>query len=257
MKKVLFSALMAFGMFSIANAQAPCTPDTQALNGSNGIVPDTTTNFAPACLNQPYSQVISVRVPTDTTAAQLGGQTVSINYIQVAAVNGLPPGLDYECMTPDCKFPGGTDGCAVVKGTPTQLGTFPLVVKLKANVQVPIIGAMDNDMDDVTGWKIIVDDCGTTPPDTTGTNPGTSTLDLNKVSFKLYPNPASEKVMIANLAGNGVAVIEVMNTAGQLVGRIETTNDMVIFGTSNLNQGVYFVQVTQNNHKEITKLVIE
>lgn len=250
MKKILLSAFCAFGLFSLAHAQAPCTPDAAALDNSVGIVPDTTTNFAKGCLNQPYSQLISVRVPTDTIEPNTN-MPVQINYVEIVEVNNLPPGFDYACSTSDCKFAGGTDGCAIVTGPADQLGTWQLNVKLNANIKValgPITQDIDNAMDDVDGWKIIIEDC----EDVSTINPD------NLASFKVYPNPATDKVMIADLADNGITkTIKVMNTAGQLIGEMTTVNDMVVFETANLNAGIYFVQVEQNNEKEVVKLIIE
>lgn len=246
MKKILLPALMVFCSLTGVYAQAPCTPDSEALNNSNGIVPDSSTNFVKGCLNQPYSQVISVRVPHDTTAAQLGGATVAINYVQVTGVNNLPPNFTYECMTPDCKFPGGSDGCAVVKGPADQIGVWQLNVTLKANVDLGIT-SVDQDMSDVNFWKIIVEDCNT------------NGLGINESSsFKVYPNPAFEKIAIVNLSEQNVMKdVKITNTTGQVVKSIFTNESSLEIDIADLPSGVYFIQIIQNGQLNVKKLMVE
>ena len=48
-------------------------------------------------------------------------------------MSGLPPGLTYSCTPASCVFPGGSNGCLLISGTPTTAGTYPIVVTLTAN----------------------------------------------------------------------------------------------------------------------------
>lgn len=70
---------------------------------------------------------------------------------------------------------------------------------------------------------------------------GISTIDNSGV--QVFPNPTTGKVYI-----NGVedATVKVYNTAGTVVATYNTFNDQVI-DLSNMNNGIYFIQITMDN----------
>ena len=119
---LLFSVIM---LMCAGYSYAQCIPDTTSIPG---ISPDSATGLSPGYINQPYSQVLQVRVPTDTTVEITPGfpVTVSIVSIQVMSFSGLPPGLAYTCNPSNCTFPGGSNGCVEISGTPTAAGVYPL-----------------------------------------------------------------------------------------------------------------------------------
>jgi hypothetical protein len=134
MKKLLLLASVAF--FGALNLNAQCTPDGQYTQA--GIYPDSATNFAPACLGQAYSQVITNVVPVDTCAQILPAPfpctTLAMDSIVLDNVTGLPPGLTFACNGNNCTYLGGTTGCAIITGTPTALGTYNMVFNVSAYV---------------------------------------------------------------------------------------------------------------------------
>src|SRR5205823_5429951 len=87
------------------------------------IYPDSLTGLSPAVQGVPYNQVLQIRVPPDTVFL---GSTVPIDSVRLLSFTGLPPGLTLVCNPPSCVFNGGTNGCALISGTPTDTGFFPL-----------------------------------------------------------------------------------------------------------------------------------
>ncbi|MBI2967790.1 MAG: T9SS type A sorting domain-containing protein [Bacteroidetes bacterium] len=98
-----------------------CTPDPQYTG--DGIYPPCPMDTA--FTGQAYSYIITVNVPADTTINPFG--TIAIDSLKITNVNGLPTGLtNYQCSPPSCTWLGGTSGCILISGTPSQTGTFPL-----------------------------------------------------------------------------------------------------------------------------------
>ncbi len=248
MKKVFLLALTA--VFTANFASAQCTPGP---NYGNGIYPDTTTNFVHGCKDQPYEQVISIKVPADTNIVYNGvSVTAHFNYIKVNSVTGLPTGLSMACNPNNCTFLGNNVGCAVISGTTSQVGTHNLVFDLTANLTtdpIPIIGAQTiNQPYTLTSYRIVIDDCGPGKIDEVTTN----------ASFKVFPNPTSGNVTIANLSEVGVAKsIHLLNVEGKVIRTYFTTENELHFSTEELTNGVYFVKVMQKNSTEIVKLIVE
>ena len=105
-----------------------CTPDNSL----------TKPGFLPAVLpsavvNTPYNQGISVLVFRDTNTIIFGSKVpVKIDSIKVLKINGLPPGMNYKCQHPRCVFLWDTVRCISFYGTPTQSGSYPLKIHVRA-----------------------------------------------------------------------------------------------------------------------------
>lgn len=56
-----------------------------------------------------------------------------ISNITISGVTGLPPGLTYACNPATCCFPGGSNGCLLLSGTPSVAGSFNINVDLTIN----------------------------------------------------------------------------------------------------------------------------
>ena len=237
MKKLL---LFVSAIFLVAmNLSAQCTPDPQYT--SSGIFPDSATNFLPACVGQTYTQLITNVVPADTTVV-FGGfpVTIPIDSIVVVSVTGLPAGLTFACNNGDCAFPGGTIGCAIITGTPTTAGTFNLVITLKAYA-----GPAPQDFT-LDYYKIVVSNCAPV-----GVNQITSS------KFKMFPNPATDKVSIQGLDSKNIDKIVLTDASGKTIDAFEVTGDELEINTSELNVGLYFVNIYDANGMETLKLIKE
>ena len=109
---------------------AQCTPDP---NATGLVSPDT---LPTACPNQFYDVTLTLNVPTDTT---VGAFTANIDSVVLTAVLGLPNGLSTSCSPASCSFPGGSQGCVRVFGTPTDTGEFS--IDIVATVFFKLFGA--------------------------------------------------------------------------------------------------------------------
>jgi len=162
MRKFLLIAILSLG--SLASAMAQCTPDALYTDSVYGVWPDTIQNFPPAVLNEFYFAQLDAKVPQN--ASQVPGfnlPPLPIDSGSVTGVNGLPAGLSYDCnsqTTADCTFLSGVGGCAVITGTPTELGTFILSIELVVHLQFfgsPISYAITFE-----GYRIVVSEEATT-----------------------------------------------------------------------------------------------
>lgn len=125
MIRILPVVLCIFFFSFYADAQQ-CTPNTSITQP--GIYPDSATGLPSGVVNDPYMQDLQLRVPADTTVEIIPGfpTTVPITSVQLNSLTGLPAGLTYTCNPANCTFPGGSNGCVLISGTPTVAGIYPL-----------------------------------------------------------------------------------------------------------------------------------
>lgn len=243
MKKLLLVVSTAF--LGAMNLNAQCTPDPA--HTSSGIYPDSATNFAPACVNVPYTQLITNVVPADTTVSVLGfTTTVPIVKIDLTETLGLPPGMTIACNPSDCSFAGGTTGCAIITGTCTTPGTYNVTFKLTATLggAGAALGPQNFTLD---YYKIVVQsNC------TAGIGENTA------ANFKMFPNPATNKVMIEGLDNETIQNISLTNAEGKLIRSYNSVNGSSMeINTADLNTGLYFVSVNHAKGTEVLKLIKE
>jgi hypothetical protein len=240
MKKLLLIACVAF--MGMANVQAQCTPDAQFT--APGIYPDSATNFASACVGQPYTQVITNVVPADTCVQILPVpfpcNTLSMDSIVLTGVTGLPPGMNYACNPTSCTYIGGAIGCAIISGTCNTAGTYNISFSLDAYVG----GIGTPQSFTVDYYKIVVNSCSA------GIEENTSNL------FQLFPNPTNSKAVIEGLSGNNS--ISIANAAGKIMQTYTVTEGTSLeMNLEGLNNGLYFVSVKHDKGTEVLKLIKE
>jgi|GEM_PF-5988475 hypothetical protein len=84
----------------------------------------------------------------------------------------------------------------------------------------------------------------------------TNNLSVNKKKLELFPNPASESVKIKS-DGFSFNRIEIRNLSGKLV---ETKDCLpsksVAISLQNFAEGIYFVTVSNDDHREVQKLIV-
>lgn len=95
-------------------------------------------------------------------------------------------------------------------------------------------------------------------------NPGTPTgvSEYSLTNFSIFPNPASNKTKITfNAIVSGNYSIEFINVAGQIVmkEKIETLSGdfSKMYDLSSLGKGIYLVNLTSPQGREIRKIVVE
>jgi len=245
-KKLPLIIILAFaGLINYANAQ--CVPDISIT--TPGIYPDSATGLPGGFVGVPYSETIQARVPVDTN---LSGLPVIITSITVTSLTGLPPGLPYSCTPSSCVFPGGSNGCMLISGTPTTSGVFPLTVELTANGT--IFGTPVPPQVSVVDYYFITID--------TVSGVGLS-AELSDVKFDLLqnsPNPANSYTDVSfstPLAGD--FTLKVYNMIGKEV-LIQHIRGMAGINTTRLNlegisSGVYMLSI-KNGANILTRRMV-
>ncbi len=126
-KKLLLAALFIITA-GVISSYAQCTPDISCIpNGTDfGLCPDSTTGIPSGTVGIAYSQTLSVKVPG--TAASFGFPLATIDSLVITAIDSLAPGLTYQCLGGHRSFPGGTNGCILISGTPTQVWNHRITI---------------------------------------------------------------------------------------------------------------------------------
>lgn len=77
--------------------------------------------------------------------------------------------------------------------------------------------------------------------------------DYYSLSFTMYPNPADQVLYLDNL--EDVSLVEVYNIMGERVNTFDQVNTKISINTSNLQSGVYFVNVHANGIVQTAKFL--
>jgi hypothetical protein len=203
---------------NFAKAQI-CTPDTNLK--APGFLPN---KLQDAQINQAYSQSITVLAFKDTTVKQ-GPTTVKvyIDSMKITGFLGLPNGLTYNCLSPSCAFTPKALSCAVIKGTPTESGVFPLKVVIMIYAKISGIIPYST-TDTIRSFAINV-----------AGSAGAKMINLNELN--VYPNPTSGLTYITSLVQP-----RIYNAVGQLLNVDLVKNDVgYSFDSRLLKSGIYSV----------------
>ena len=244
MKKILTLALL-FAFAATLSAQI-CNPNTSFTKP--GYYPD---SLAPATLNQPYDQTITVIVPADTTIELIPGfpTTLPIDSIVVTSITNLPPGFAFECAPASCGFPGGSTGCMKVTGNPvTGAGEYNLIVNVMAySAQAGSLSPLAETID--FGKFLIIDPIGVKEE-------FYRELEISA----LTPQPLiNEGKLSFNAPQSGILNLRVMNIVGETV---FTDQFYVSKGKGEhmfapqLNSGLYLLSAEINGYSTIQKFVV-
>jgi len=203
---------------NFAKAQV-CTPDTNLK--TPGFLPNV---LQDAQINTAYSQSITALAFKDTTVKQ-GSTTlkVYIDSMKITDFLGLPNGLTYNCLNPSCAFTSKSLSCAVLNGTPTESGTFPLKVVIMIYAKISGIIPYST-TDTIRSFTINV-----------AGSAGTKMINLNELNA--YPNPTSGLTHITSLIQP-----RIYNSVGQLLSVDFNKNELgYSFDSRSLKSGIYSV----------------
>lgn len=157
----LLFAGSAFSSFAQCTADQNC-PFTSLICASNN---------SEACVNTPYSQTLTLAVPTSVT---VNGASYPIQKIKVNSITGFPSGITYQCNPSNCTVNGGNRGCILISGTSASPGTYQTVTN--ATITVVVLGTcpacITYNVDTAIAGTFTVQ-----PKDCAGTCGGTATLD--------------------------------------------------------------------------------
>ncbi len=240
MKKTLLTLLLA--IFYASSGYAQCTPDTTLTEvvvppfGSKIDSVNQAVIFPYAYVNQPYSEVIYFRIPTDTFFAAVN-DTIPINYVKLDALIGLPATMTLSCVPSNCTFPGGSFGCAVMQGTPTTKDSISLGVAIEYNISIS--GLPTPIKDTLRGYYIVVKD---------------APISIEEVAKKssdvrIYPNPIKDRLFLSfNSESGKSAELKIHSIIGTQVyhGKYNTQygSNKVELNTAKLNSGIYLYSLS-------------
>ncbi len=245
LKQILAGAcIIILSGSAISNAQ--CVPDLSIT--IPGVYPDSATGLPAGTVGIAYSEVIQVRVLTDTVWQSL---PVNITSITVTSVTGLPPGLTYACNPASCIFPGGSNGCILLSGTPTTAGSYPVDVDIE--IAGTVFGVPAPPQAQTISYYVILINQNTGLPS-----------DISDVKFELLPNkpnPADNytdvlfsspisgdfTLKIFNLIGKEVYHQVIRGMAGINTTRVET---------SEFTPGVYMISIENGSGLVSRRMIV-
>ncbi len=186
-------------------------------------------------------------------------------YIVIGNGNaGANPGdatLDYDYAN-DISLGNGLDGLVLSCGG-TMIdqviwdggSTFPDPTGASMELAVSAYDSVSNDVG--SNWGTATNNFGNGDLGTPGAiNDFTlSTESLNKVSFKMYPNPATGSTLFIKSSNGDSMNITIYSTLGQQV--INKKNVSSSINISSLESGIYIVQIRQGTSLHTRKLIVE
>ncbi|MES2654203.1 MAG: T9SS type A sorting domain-containing protein [Bacteroidota bacterium] len=136
-------------------------------------------------VNVAYSQILQYYVTKDTmvNVPNFGLVNAKVDSLRIKQIIGVPNGMAYECNNGNCAIGGGTNGCILVTGTPTQKGVYPLQIVIEVDASVSIFKQTITDT--LTDFTLTVN-AGV------GVN---EVMDFSGKGFIIYPNPVTENVL--------------------------------------------------------------
>jgi hypothetical protein len=79
-------------------------------------------------------------------------------------------------------------------------------------------------------------------------NPCTTGIKSNqKEKFKVYPNPASDKLNFISPQNNEATQLKIYNSIGKLIREISVSGELTTLSLSDLSAGLYFYQISERN----------
>jgi hypothetical protein len=250
MKKLILSFII--GTLSVAGLSAQCTPDP---NVTSGISPDTASNLPPAYTGQAYDEVITFKVPQDTMYL---GAPITVAFVKLDSVTGLPNNFTTNCTPTNCQFPGGQNSCVRLYSTsdPTvpQIGAYQLGIFATPYVLIsqflPPVASTQSSYD---GYILLI------------VEGEPATIErLQPETFKslmAIPNPSNSNTRIQFASGyNTEVTFTVTNLLGKtmMVQKFAATRGVneINYDVSSLANGVYLYTISDGKNTVSKKLVV-
>lgn len=248
-RTLLIAGLVAFGL----NASAQCSPNQAYADSLFGAWPDTITNFSSGMVDVLYSDTLNLLVPTDAGAIDPMFTGFTIDSVALVQVSGLPPGISVMCTSQTnapCTFMTGQVGCGLIEGTPTQTGTFPLVIEV--NAYASLFGSAQAVPYSFPGYSITI----------TENTSGVAELQPVKLTgVKNVPNPFAERTVIEfGLSKAAPVKVTVFNLVGaELWSRtLQGKNgpNKVSFDAVSFESGIYIYHVESADSKFTGRMMV-
>lgn len=264
MKRILLFALSVLAVNAIS---AQCTADYDFGTEPFGVSPDPVAgeSFEVATVNMPYVDIIHILVPTQANDIdETLPEGVPIDSVILAGVSMELAGVIYTpeeiglsviCNNNDdspnpCTFLGGVQYCASLEGTPTQMGTYNLVINVQGWTTIfgnPI--AQDISFDQ---YVFIVNEDGTFVSEyaddnvTLGQNIPNPADGMTSIPFTME-SPGIVKLTVVNLLGEVLINDQVQGKRGQNSAKLDV---------GQLDSGIYLYSIETKGKKLTKRLVI-
>lgn len=249
MKRLVLLILLPF-FTSLSIAQV-CVPQTDFGDADFAVAPDTIENFVSGELILVYMQQVDVKVPAD--GGFLGFEFIVVDSATIVSIQGLPPGLTFECGSESsvnpCTYLGGGIGCMVITGIPEEEGLFELDINL--SIHTNTFGTPSSIPQTVTGYEIQIGE----PLSTESELYTTFALEQN------VPNPANDKTtLILNSPNSGLGTLTIYDLVGKETLRkpirINSGQNRIALNTSDMRQGLYIYRVEAFGQSLSQRLII-
>ena len=230
MKKTLPFLMLAFGMFFGFNmAQAQCIPD-----------PDCTELICPAELPtayeaEAYDEVITFNVP-------LSWDGFTVHHLDVLSITNFPTNIDYVCQDNNCSFYPEIPKCISITGTPEvgAAGEYEILLTLEGFI-------------DVGGNPMSIGELEETLIMTVSIVDGIETAVFSGLALEVNPNPFQNSIKISTNSSSDYS-LRIFDVSGKEITYISSFKQDIL-DVSNLDYGVYFLQVQSENKTETLKII--
>ena len=229
-KHLLLTLLTIIGCGFINETTAQCSPDAQYIQ--IGVWPQV---LPEACINVSYDETLTLVYPNDTCIVGFP-QCFTLTNATITNVANLPLGIAHSCPNNCIYLPGPgetTANCFQISGTPTEAGTFTVVVTVALNTNA---GSFNVDYD----FDLTVNPVGVGGCTVTGIDISTTTNQLT-----VSPNPTNGTVQLSRTIKSAT----LKNTEGTTV---LTLKNIDVIDMSSLSSGLYFL-VTEEETLKIVK----
>jgi len=254
-KSLLYFVFVSLFVFSAGFAFGQCTPGPLTDPEGNGEMdPDT----IEAQENVPLNLTLTIICP-DTASVGSSGH-ITIDHIVVRSLLNKPAWLSYVCNPSNCELPAGEAKCVLATGTPPLGSAGYTSITVLVDVYALIVGTP------------VCVTCATNPdgydsgmPLVVHVSPAASVTEHNYNAFGIIepqPNPFNSttklgcftetpqtvKLRVYNMVGGEVYSEDLNTNAGE---------NYFNFNGNNLNDGVYFYSITDENKRVITEKFIK
>jgi hypothetical protein len=232
--------LVSLGIAAALHAGAQCVPNPLYADSLYGVWPDTTENFAGGMVGVFYSDTLNIMVPSNASLINPDYPAfVTIDSISLDQVTGLPPGIQVACNSQTnapCTYLPNQLGCGLLEGTPTEAGTFDIVLNVTAYANFLGPQAIPQSF---SGYSITI------VPNSVGIG---DIKPLGTGRVRNVPNPFANRTDIEfDLSKPALATIKVFNLVGEQVWK-ETVqgkvgSNHVPFRSNDLENGIYLYHI--------------
>ena len=141
------------------------------------------------------------------------------------------------------------------------MGEELVVEALKADGN-PLTGVKEvtyNDLTPLTAYYVVVvakneaDEWVVVKGEVT-TPEGIGYEEIEATQFNVYPNPATSTVFVET---NGNAQVSIIDVTGRVVKEMVITDNVSAINIEDINEGVYFIMIQNENNRIVEKLVVK